>query len=193
MDILCREERFMECSVMISSRTKQMIYSALFMALGFLFPVIFHMVGMGKVFLPMFWPLAVSGFFLTWPFAVAVGILTPVISFLLTGMPPVPILQLMMIELSVMVLTIRLLFVKTSLGVLWIVALGILISRIFTWIGAGWIAPLLGLPPNVYAIKKMIEGIPGITAMLIVVPLLVNRIQSIPIFHSRKSCVESAS
>lgn len=170
-----------------------MIYSAFFMALGFLFPIVFHMTGLGKVFLPMFWPLAVSGFYLTWPFAVAVGILTPFVSFLMTGMPPVPILQLMMIELSVMALTICLIYEKTSLGIFWILISGILISRVFTWVAAGWIAPLLGLPSDLYALGKIIEGIPGVVAMLIAVPLLISRIQHVPIFHLRQPDVHSAS
>lgn len=178
---------------MIGKQTLQMIEGALFMALGFVFPVVFHMAGMGKVFLPMFWPLAVSGFFLTRPFAAAVGLLTPLISFLLTGMPPIPILQLMMIELSVMTLTIRLLFDQTRLGAFWIVIAGLAVSRIVTWIGAEGIAPLLGLPPDLYALSKIIEGIPGIIAILIVVPLLVKRIFHIPIFQSRQSNVTDAS
>ncbi|MFC1568888.1 hypothetical protein ACFL4L_01515 [bacterium] len=174
---------------MISRRTEQLIYSALFIALGFVFPILFHIIGLGKIFLPMFWPLAVSGFFLTLPFAFTVGLLTPVISLMFTGMPPVPILQLMMIELTVLVLMIRLLTTKTSLGAFWIVLSGLLISRFFTWIVAGWIAPLLGLPSTLFSITKIIEGIPGMLAILIVVPLLVTRIQHIPLFHSRQTHV----
>ena len=170
-----------------------MIYSAFFIALGFIFPVVFHMVGMGKIFLPMFWPMAACGFFLTWPYAVSVGLLTPLISMLLTGMPPVPILQLMMAEFVVLILTIRYFRQKTSLGVFWIVLTGMLASRVITWIIAGWIAPLFGLPPDLYALTRMVQGIPGFACILFVVPLLIHRIQHLPVFRMRKSHVPSPS
>ena len=70
---------------MPSDRSRHIVLSALFITLGLVLPMLFHGLGLGRFFLPMFWPVAASGFFLTAPFCLAVGILTPWVSFLLTG------------------------------------------------------------------------------------------------------------
>ena len=78
-----------------------MILSGLFIALGVIVPILFHMVGLGSFMLPMFWPLCLGAFMLSPAFAILIGILTPLISMLLTGMPPAPVSYLMAPELAV--------------------------------------------------------------------------------------------
>ncbi|MBN1782177.1 hypothetical protein JW948_13675 [bacterium] len=177
---------------MPSQKTKNMIFSALFMALGCIFPFLFHMAGLGKIFLPMFWPLAAAGFFVTVPFAVLVGILTPFLSFVLTGMPPVPVLQLMMVELAILSATVGIVFRRTGLGVFWIVLAGLSASRMLTWIAAGWVGPILGWPARWYALTRMLEGMPGLLSILIIVPLLISRIHRVSLFRFRRPHAESA-
>ena len=51
--------------------------------------MLFHLAGgMGVVFLPMHLPVLLAGFFLGPRFGLLVGIITPLLSSLLTGMPP---------------------------------------------------------------------------------------------------------
>ena len=167
-----------------------MVFSALFMALGFIFPLFFHMAGLGsglgKVFLPMFWPLAACGFFLSPVYALLTGLLTPVVSRFLTGMPPSPFMELMMIELAVLAITASVLHRKSSLGIFWIVLFSLLVSRLCTWLIAGVIGPLLGLFPEGYSFSQIIVGLPGIIVMLIYVPLIVSQILHMPLFSSVK-------
>ena len=171
---------------MISDRTRQVIFSALFIALGFIFPMFFHMAGLGKVFLPMFWPLAACGFFLSPPYAILVGILTPVVSRFFTGMPPTPVMELMMIELTALTITASLLHRKSTLGIFWIVLFSLLVSRLCTFFIASVFAPILGLPSDVYSISRVIMGIPGMIAIMVYIPLMVSQVLQVPEFCSVK-------
>jgi len=83
-------------------QTKKIILSGLLIALGVLIPIFFHMLGAGgPVFLPMHLPVMVTGFLVGPLFGLIVGALTPFISSLLTGMPPLfPMAVLMIFELS---------------------------------------------------------------------------------------------
>ncbi|MGB9619107.1 MAG: ECF transporter S component, partial [Armatimonadota bacterium] len=72
-----------------------MRYSARDLALGGLFgatgvalPIVFHAVGLGKAFLPMHLPVLVCGLLISPTVAFAVGVVTPLVSSVLTGMPP---------------------------------------------------------------------------------------------------------
>ena len=65
------------------------VMSAMFLALGLLFPGIFHFFGAasGQAFLPMHIPVFICGLFCGPIFGSMVGILTPLLSSFLTGMP----------------------------------------------------------------------------------------------------------
>ena len=167
------------------SRSREMTLSALFMALGVLIPFLFHAVGLGPMFLPMFWPLAVAGFFLEAPFPILVGVLTPVLSTMVTGMPPPPILYKMMAELAILTGFVGLLFRRTRLGLFWILCIGVTLSRGIALLGAAVLAPILGLPPGLYALATLVEGMPGVAAMLILLPPVLKRIMHHPIFRRR--------
>lgn len=148
------------------------------MALGVLFPVLFHAVGLGPVFLPMFWPIAMSVFFLPLQFTVFVAILTPIVSSLLTGMPPIspPVLHIMIVELLVMAISSRLLFEKTQWGVFWILVCGLLASRLVLYVMVGHLAALLGLPEQLSSTLWVLRGGPGVLLILASIPVLVQRI-----------------
>ncbi|MBN2029540.1 ECF transporter S component [bacterium] len=174
-------------------RTIHLTLSALFIAMGILIPILFHMIGMGSVFLPMFWPIAICGFFLPFQYAIIVGGLTPVLSSLMTGMPPQPILTKMIFELVFLAGSINLLYEKTRWGSLWIVFIGIVISRIVLLVGSAAIAPILGLPAEWYAIASLFKSIPGIIILLVVTPVIIKKIKGELIFRMRGIRVQSAS
>jgi len=139
--------------------------------------MLFHGLGLGPTFLPMFWPIALGGFMLAPPFALLTGLLTPLISSLVTGMPPPPILYKMMFELSILGASISWLHGNTSLGVFWIVLLGLAFSIGAGLGGSALIAQLLGLPPAFYAAASLLRGVPGLVSMCVIVPLAVIRLR----------------
>ena len=167
--------------------TQKLTLSGLFVALGLLVPMLFHAVGLGSIFLPMFWPVAASAFFLSFPYALAVGVLTPVFSSLLTGMPPIspPIVYIMLLELGFLAGITSLLHERTKWGLVWILLIGLAISRLVLFMCTALFAPLLGLPEKVFSIVMVAKGMPGVALILIFIPLLVNRAKHEAIFLSR--------
>ncbi len=172
----------------MNKRTQQMTLSAMFMAFGVLFPMLFHGLGLGSIFLPMFWPVAAAAFFLDAPLAIAVALLAPVLSSMITGMPPVspPILQVMMAELFFLAAATSLFYTRTRWGIFWPLLIGLLLSRIVLFLTVIALAPLLGLPPTMFSVTMVVQGMPGVVAILILLPIVMNRIKHEPVFSLRK-------
>ncbi|PLX18308.1 MAG: ECF transporter S component [Candidatus Muiribacterium halophilum] len=164
------------------SKTRQLSLSAIFIAIGVLFPIVFHFViaGSGPIFLPMHIPVLISGFFLSPIFAFIVGILTPILSSLLTQMPPLmPILPIMMTELSLAAIVISFL-VKIKKGK---VISQLLVAMIIARIGSGITIYIMmnmikiRLDPIIYLKGSLITGLPGILIQLILIPIIIKRIK----------------
>ena len=161
-------------------RSKKLVLSGLFIALGILIPAAFHGIGGGAVFLPMFWPVAISCFFLPVSFAVTVGAMTPLLSFLVTGMPPVspPVLQIMIPELMVFSFTTAFLFRKYKVKPVLSLLSGLIISRIVI-AGLSYLAAsVIGLPGYILPIAAVVHSLPGSLIILIIIPILVRIIES---------------
>ena len=158
--------------------TKNITLSALIITLGIVIPVAFHAIGMGNVFLPMYWPLAAGAFFLSPRWAGLTGMVTPAISFVLTGMPPLspPVLPVMMAELTILTLIISYLNTHHKLAVLWILIIGLLFSKLVLFMAVWMISPIIGLPPSLISISSIVHGLPGTAIILILVPVLVKRL-----------------
>lgn len=169
----------------MKSSTRQLILSSLFIALGILVPILFHMVGLGAFMLPMFWPLCLGAFFLNPLFAGLIGVLTPLLSMLFTGMPPAPVSYLMAPELAAACVLISLLQKKFNRGSFWILFLSLLISRAVMFIITELFAPLIGLPGQAAGIYRILEGLPGLVTLLILIPYIQHRIKKQPVFRMR--------
>ena len=114
----------------------QIIIAAITAACAVVIPVLFHLVGLGSIFLPMFLPLSIGAYFLTPFFALLTGTIAPLTSSLLTGMPPLypPIAIIMMIELSLFCLIISLLKHKTNFKNYVIIIIAIICDRIVLYV-----------------------------------------------------------
>ena len=85
------------------SAARRVSLSAVICALSVITPQIFHLVGgqvAGNAFLPMHIPVLLGGFLLPPGAAMVCGALSPVLSFFLTGMPAMPRLIFMVLELG---------------------------------------------------------------------------------------------
>jgi hypothetical protein len=157
-------------------QTQHLTLSAMFIALGILFPILFHAIGLGSIFLPMFWPVAASSFFLSVPYPIFVGIITPILSALFTGMPPVspPIAYVMMFELAFLTGVTNFLYQRTKWGMFWVLLSGLAF------------APILGLPPKIVSTASIIKGMPGVVFMSVLLPFIIRKIKDESIFGLRK-------
>jgi niacin transporter len=84
------------------NRTKRLILTGLCIALGIVLPLAFHSIAnAGSIFLPMHIPVLLCGLICGWPFGLACGVVTPLLSSLFTGMPVVAFLPAILCELAV--------------------------------------------------------------------------------------------
>ncbi|MCD4711656.1 MAG: ECF transporter S component [Clostridiales bacterium] len=159
-------------------KTHSLILSGVFIALGLVLPIAFHMFGgAGPIFLPMHIPVLIGGFFLSPMLALSVGVLTPMLSGIITGMPPIfPMMPIMMLELGIYGLTISV--VKNNVTKNPYIAL--LASMILGRVAAGFMVFVLStffaakLPSAIIFITTSVTtGIPGIIIQLIIIPIVV--------------------
>ncbi|MCR4435096.1 MAG: ECF transporter S component [Clostridiales bacterium] len=162
---------------MKSKSVREVVLSGLLVAMGLLLPMIFHAFGLGSTFLPMHIPVLLAGFVVSLPFAVAVGAATPILSSVLTGMPPMfPVLPYMVFELAayggVACFLYRKLRLNVYVSLVGSMAAGRIVSGLVVWVMATFfMAKLPG--PLVFISGGIVQGIPGIIIQLLFIPALV--------------------
>ena len=169
----------------IMNKTKQLVLTALFIALGVILPQAFHAIpNAGSVFLPMHIPVLVAGFFVGPIYGLITGILTPLLSHLIFGMPPAPILPSMLCELAVYGLMTGLLnkLIKNEKGLLknYIVLIGAMLAGRITY---GILNTLIfkagSYSFSAWISAALITAIPGILIQLVLIPILVDRLKKV--------------
>ncbi len=170
---------------MIKKRsTRHLIISSVLVALGVVLPIVFHAIpNAGSVFLPMHIPVLIGAFFLPWTWAGAVGLMTPILSSLLTGMPPLapmPVAIMMMFELAtygVVISLLRKAVVKKEKWYSPVFALvpAMIAGRIVSGLVLFVLQKIyLAVPvtPWAYVIGGLTTGIPGIAIQVVLIPIL---------------------
>lgn len=159
---------------MKTTTTISMVISALFIALGILLPITFHSLGIsGFVFLPMHIPVLLCGLICGWRYGALVGIIIPLLSSVLTGMPPIyPTSVSMAFELAAYGAASGILSKKTNTMVALLVsmALGRVVSGLANVI-------LLSLSGKAFALETFLTGafvtaLPGIILQIVLIPII---------------------
>ncbi|RKY83094.1 ECF transporter S component [candidate division KSB1 bacterium] len=160
-------------------RNREIVFSALFISLGVIIPIVFHKFGLGAVFLPMFLPILICGFFVNPKFAITTGFLTPYISSIITGMPPLfPFAFVMSFEGAALSGSASLLFNKLKKN-LWIsLFLALFFQRVVFVLLIIILAPFFQLPEKWLSITAITSGIPGIILQIAIVPLFVKKFKT---------------
>ena len=164
--------------------------TALCIALGLLLPTIFHVfgTGVGTALLPMHIPVLLCGLLCGWQYGAACGILVPLLSSILTGMPPIfPIGASMMVELCAYGLITGILY-QTLHGNLYLSLIGAMLGgrAIYGVVNAIF----MGVAGKPYGFTAFLSGAfltawPGIVLQLIAVPLLVFTLQKSGLWSNR--------
>lgn len=164
---------------MTEQNLKQIPLTAMFAAFGVILPQFFHLVGLGSTFLPMFIPVILGSMLLTVRFALLLAFTAPLVSWALTGMPPLvpPVLPVLITELVLMAVIISILRVhlKKSFWLAWITA--VIADRIALFLLVSMLAPLLGWQHPMFSIALISSGIPGIILQAITIPAAVKLIK----------------
>ncbi|MDU2598588.1 MULTISPECIES: ECF transporter S component [Anaerococcus] len=160
--------------------TKKLVYTAVFLALGILFPMLFHLLGLpGQVLLPMHVPIFLGALTLGPISGFIVGILTPILSSLLTGMPPmIPMVPIMVFELAAYGFFAGFLYEKYPKNVFIPLIAAMIIGRIVAGIAAWSVFNIFNMDEiNIltYISSSFVKGLPGIIMSLVLVPLLYKR------------------
>ncbi|HAN21351.1 MAG: hypothetical protein A2Y15_07080 [Clostridiales bacterium GWF2_36_10] len=155
---------------------QKLVYTALLLASGVLIPQLFHFGGpaAGTIFLPMHIPVLIGGLLLGPLYGAIIGVLSPALSFIIIGMPPVAILPFMIIELCIYGLVSGYLSTKTKLLYPVLIS-GMILSRA---VYAGSLAIALYIfdmekaaPLAVWT--SFLKGLPGVAIQLVIIPPIV--------------------
>jgi hypothetical protein len=135
---------------------------------------------MGSTFMPMFFPLALAGFLLATPLAMITGVAAPLLSALLTGMPPFypPVAFIMMAEGLLFTGSPHVLQKWFRLSVSPTLLVVLLLDRLLLFLMIRGMALVMDLPPAMLGWASLLHGLPGLTLMLAVLPWLIPRLQA---------------
>lgn len=160
---------------------KNLILTALFIAVGIVLPMAFHLFGgAGQVFLPMHIPVLLCGFVCGWKYGLICGIITPFLSSIMTGMPPLfPTGTAMIFELATYGLLCGLLYKKLHLNVYVSLIVAMLGGRVISGIAN---AIFLGVAGKQYGFamfltSAFVKSVPGIIIQLVFIPLIIIALQ----------------
>jgi len=166
------------------NKTKNLVFAALCTALGLVLPVVFHALpGGGDVLLPMHLPVLLCGFLCSWPYALLCGLMTPLLSFLLTNMPNAASLPGMMVELALYgaVPALMLRFVTMPNRMAQVYA-SLVTAMLAGRLASGFVKAFLfragQYSMEVWLTASFVTAIPGILAQLILIPALVLALQN---------------
>lgn len=152
-------------------KTQQITLIALFIALCILVPFLFHLVGLGKMFLPMFLPILLAGFIIEFPAAMLVGLLGPWISALATGMPPLFPTAISMCVEGVVTAGLASYLYHNKRIPFWIgLIVAIIAQRIARIVVLLLILPIFGLPAKALSIADFTISLPGVLLQLLLIP-----------------------
>lgn len=167
--------------------TKRLTAGALMLAFGIILPQLFHLTGIpqaGEVFLPMHIPVLLAGFVIGGDYGFIIGMLTPLISHFVTGMPGTPRLPFMIGELAIYGLVSGLLYHNAGLknkklgGLITLVA-SMLAGRLFYAAMLFAAAGIFNIKCGgaIAAVTATVKGVYGIGLQLLVIPPIIYAAQ----------------
>jgi hypothetical protein len=136
-------------------------------------PIAAHSLGWPVfVVLPMFWGVMLSGVVFGWKVGLVVGAVSPVLNFVLTGMPIAPLVPIMTIELAVYGALPALLAKKVFRGNLYAgMAVSMIVGRLVVLAG---VLMFLGGPQGLprWLEMQFLPGLPMQAAQVVLVPVI---------------------
>jgi len=159
------------------------IFTAVFVLLNVGLPRVFHQFYLaGPTFLPMHIFVFVAGLLFGWRAGLVVGLITPLASYAVSGMPVLQTLPQIVVELSVYGLVAGILRERFNLRVIWSLLGAMLAGRLALCLGAlaiyliaGRIYSPLGLEASPFlAVWSVIkQGWPGMVAQMALIPAVI--------------------
>jgi len=163
-------------------RTKTLVWGGVFLALGIVVPMIFHLTFgpvAGKIFLPMHFVVLLASLVVGPIYGLLLGTIAPLLSFLITNMPVAAILPFMIFELMIYGFMAgflkHILKMKTFLSlIITMVAGRVLLGFFVSFFGKQF---GLNIGALSYVITALVTGIPGIIIQVVLIPLIMSRLK----------------
>ena len=160
------------------SNVKRLTITALSIALCVVLPIAFHVIpNAGAVMLPMHIPVLLCGLICGWQYGLLCGNLGPLVSSLVTGMPPAAILPGMIVECGMYGCVGGLLMERIRTGSLYAdLYLSLPIAMLAGRVISGIVKAVIltpGLSFAAWATASFVTALPGISIQLILIPTLV--------------------
>lgn len=161
---------------------RELALAGLFGAAALALPFLFHLVQLGRVFLPMYLPLMALAFFASPAVTAATAFVVPLLSALLTGMPPwyPPVAPAMSLELSLMGALAAFIWRRTGRrkwSVLAVLVPVLVLGRGLQLCLGYLLGLILDLPPEFLSLASLAAGFPGLILMCAVIPALVMAVR----------------
>ena len=157
---------------------RRMTMAAVCVALCVVLPIAFHSIpDAGSVFLPMHIHVLICGMICGWPYGFICGLMGPLVSSALTGMPPLAFLPAMMVECGVYGLTsglmLKFVHTKNTYADLYIALVtAMLAGRVVSGIAKALIFTP-GLAMSAWITASFVTALPGILIQLVFLPSVV--------------------
>lgn len=162
---------------MRDTRSRDLAYCGVLGAAALLLPVVFHLLRLGSVFMPMYLPLVLLGFYVRPAPAAVTAVVTPLLSGAVTGMPPFhpPVAVVMAAELGVMAALTAGVRTRWPRVNEWLLLAPVLLFGRALHVAAVYgLARVLELPAAFLAGLSFAAGWPGILLMMSVIPVTVR-------------------
>ena len=159
--------------------TLRLVSAALCTAMCVILPWIFHSIpNFGTLFSPIHLPVLLAGLLCGWPWGLACGILGPILSSIITGMPPAAYLPPMLVECAVYGLIAGLLIRLMGTKSAWVNLYISLISAMIAGRIVAGLAKALFFAPgsmtlDVWFTSYFLTTLPGMAIQLALLPALI--------------------
>lgn len=174
------------------SVVKKSILTAVCIALCVVLPQAFHAVGAsaGSIFLPMHIPVLLCALVCGWPYGLLCGLAGPLLSSLMTSMPPAAYLPSMMVECAAYGLAaglgMRLVRTKSTYADLYIsLVAAMLFGRVIAGIAKALIFSAGEYTMAAWAASSFVTGLPGIVIQLVLIPSIVFALMQAKLIPAR--------
>lgn len=161
------------------SYVKRSIITAVSIALCVVLPMAFHSIpNAGSILSPMHIPVLLAGLICGWQFGLLTGLAGPLLSSLITGMPPMAFLPSMMIELAVYGLVcglmINIVHTKKVYADLYIsLVVSLLVGRVIAGIARALIFSAGNYSIAAWTTSYFVTSFPGIVIQLVIIPTII--------------------
>ena len=162
------------------SNVKKICISAFCIALCYILPQAFHAVGLGSALSPMHLPVLLCGLVCGWGWGAVCGVAGPILSSVLSGMPPAAMLMSMIPELCVYGLCAGLFMKLTRTGSLYAdLYLSLIPAMVLGRVAGGAAQAMMYLSGTesysiaIWVSSYFVGTLPGAILQLILLPILV--------------------